>query len=53
MYAHITVNGRAVEADVDGKGGRGPCWVLGSTIEAYLSISDGKHIERIEVSHVL
>lgn len=37
VYAHVAVHGRAVETDVDGIGRRCPGWVLGSTVEAYLS----------------
>lgn len=36
VYAQVTVNGRAVEADVDAKGCARPSRVLGSTVEAHL-----------------
>lgn len=35
---HVTVIGRTVEAEVDAKRHRTPCWVLCAAVEAYLAI---------------
>ena len=36
VHAQVTVVGRAVQAEVDGEGNRGPCRVLCAAVEADL-----------------
>lgn len=44
--AEVSVVGRAVEAEIDAEGDRGPGRVLLVAVEAYLAIADGACISR-------
>jgi hypothetical protein len=36
VYAEVTMIGRAVQAEVNGKGNGSPCWILCAAVETYL-----------------
>lgn len=42
VNAEVAVVGRAIEAEVDAKGDRGPCWVLLAAVEADLLIAGAR-----------
>lgn len=46
VYAHVTVVRRAVEAQIDAKRHRAPCWVLCAAVETYLHAHVYQHPQR-------